>query len=400
MHRSAIKDRIVVPGFLFSGVSSGIKTSGVKDLAVIYSLRPATVSAVFTKNRIKAAPVQLGIERIPSRRGRAIVVNSGNANACTGPQGLMDAREMADITAGELNVPSSHVYVSSTGVIGKPLPMAAVRKGITKAVNSLSPYSILDSASAIMTTDAFPKAAFRKIRLGNKTVSLAGIAKGAGMICPDMATMLCFLVTDAAVTPAALSRALQHSVANSFNRTTVDNDMSTNDTVIAMANGHSGGTPVSVKSLYYRKLLTSLLEVTYELAGMIASDGEGATKMITVDVAGSRTGSEAEKVARSIASSLLVKTAVYGRDPNWGRIIAAAGSSGVNVKEEKMAIFINDCKVFSHGVGTGRERSARKELAKKEITITVHLGAGRASARMLTCDLTEEYIRINSEYTT
>jgi glutamate N-acetyltransferase/amino-acid N-acetyltransferase len=193
---------------------------------------------------------------------------------------------------------------------------------------------------------------------------------------------------------------LKYSVANSFNRTTVDNDMSTNDTVIAMANGHAGCTPVSVKSPYYRKFLMSLHEVTYELACMIAGDGEGATKLVTVNVTGSRAGHEADRVARSIASSLLVKTALYGRDPNWGRIIAAAGSSGVDVKEEKMSILINDCEVFSRGVGTGRERSARKELAKKEISITVHLGIGRASARMLTCDLTEEYVRINSEYTT
>jgi glutamate N-acetyltransferase/amino-acid N-acetyltransferase len=395
-----MRDEIAVPGFLFSGVSSGIKKGGMRDIAVIYTEKTATVSAVFTTNRIKAAPVQLGIERLSSQRGRAIVVNSGNANACTGPKGLLDAREMADITAGELGVPSSLVYVSSTGIIGKQLPMAAVRKGITQAVTSLSPYSIHDSASAIMTTDAFPKVAFRKIRLGRKTVSLAGIAKGAGMICPNMATMLCFLFTDAAVTPAALNRALRNSVANSFNRTTVDNDMSTNDTVIAMANGNVGGTSVSVKSPYYRKFLVSLHEVTYELARMIASDGEGATKMVTVNVTGSRTGLEADKVARSIASSLLVKTAVYGRDPNWGRIIAAAGSSGVNVKEDKMAIFINDCKVFSRGIGTGKERTARKELTKKEISITVHLGVGRASSRILTCDLTEEYVRINSEYST
>lgn len=400
MQRAEIRKQVLVPGFRFSGVSAGIKKKGSKDLAVIYSERPASVAGVFTTNSIKAAPVQLDIRRISSKKGQAIVVNSGNANACTGRTGLRDAAEMADITARELGIPPDLVYVSSTGIIGRPLPMAALRTGIGQAVKSLSPFAIRDSASAIMTTDAFPKIVFRKTALGKKTVTLAGIAKGAGMICPNMATMLCFILTDAAVTPAALGSALRQSVANSFNMLTVDNAMSTNDTVIVMANGLADNTRVSAKSPYYRGFLDSLCEVSHELARMIARDGEGATRVISVNVTGARSEDDANKVARSIASSLLVKTAVYGRDPNWGRIIAAAGATGVSLREDKVVISINDCKVFSRGVGTGREQAARRALGKKEISIIVHLGNGRASAKMLSCDLTENYVRINSEYST
>jgi glutamate N-acetyltransferase/amino-acid N-acetyltransferase len=394
------KKLISVPGFKFSGVSAGIKKGGKRDLAVIYSEKEASVAGVFTTNSIKASPVQLDIKRIASKKGQAIIVNSGNANACTGSNGLRDAKEMCKITAGEIGISSDLVYVSSTGIIGRPMPMPNIKRGIPRAVKKLSPYSIHDAACAIMTTDTFPKLVCRKLKLGRKTGIIAGIAKGAGMICPDMATMLCFIFSDIAINPDALDQALKKSVNKSFNRLTIDNEMSTNDTVIAMANGVSGNSLISGRSSSYSKFRDLLNEVTYELSTMIALDGEGATKMINVVVNGAMSERDAERVARSIAGSPLVKTAIYGRDPNWGRIIAAAGYSGSKVVEKKIDISINACKVFSKGLGTGKESAARKALSKKEVIITVNLGIGRGSAHVMTCDLTEEYVKINSAYST
>jgi len=400
MTPTTTKKIISVPGFKFSGISAGIKKARKRDLAVIYSEKEASVSGVFTTNSIKASPVQLDIKRIASKKGQAIIVNSGNANACTGPNGLRDAKEMCEITAGELGISSDLVYVSSTGIIGRPMPMPNIIKGIPRAVKKLSPYSIHDAACAIMTTDTFPKLVYRKLRLGRQTGIVAGIAKGAGMICPDMATMLCFIFTDIAINPDALDQALMESVNKSFNRLTIDNEMSTNDTVIAMANGVSGNSLITGRSSSYNKFRVLLNEVTYELSTMMALDGEGATKMINVVVNGAMSERDAERTARSIAGSQLVKTAIYGRDPNWGRIIAAAGYSGSKVVEKKIDISINTCKVVSKGLGTGLETAARKALSKKEVIITVNLGIGRGSASVMTCDLTEEYVKINSAYST
>ena len=307
---------------------------------------------------------------------------------------------MCEITAGEIGISSDLVYVSSTCIIGRPMPMTNIKRGIPRAVKKLSPYSIHDAACAIMTTDTFPKLVYRKLRLGRQTGIVAGIAKGAGMICPDMATMLCFIFTDIAINPDALDQALMESVNKSFNRLTIDNEMSTNDTVIAMANGVSGNSLITGRSSSYNKFRVLLNEVTYELSTMMALDGEGATKMINVVVNGAMSERDAERTARSIAGSQLVKTAIYGRDPNWGRIIAAAGYSGSKVVEKKIDISINTCKVVSKGLGTGLETAARKALSKKEVIITVNLGIGRGSASVMTCDLTEEYVKINSSYST
>ncbi len=390
--------RISVPGFKFSGISSGIKLSGEKDLALIYSETPAVTAGVFTTNKVKAAPVRMAIERISSGKGQAVIINSGNANACTGDRGFKDASDISTKTADELGIPPELVYVSSTGVIGVPLPLSKIKKALPRAVKELLRSSINKSAAAIMTTDTFAKTYSKKIKIGNKTGTIAGIAKGAGMICPDMATMLCFIVTDIAVTPKALNTALKEAVNGSFNRLTIDNDMSTNDTVIIMANGLSGNKPLTKKSAYYQKFQKTLSEITYNLAKMIALDGEGATKLIEIVVKRAVTEADASKAALSVARSMLVKTAVYGRDPNWGRIMAAIGYSGIDVDERKIDIYINKIKLVSRGTGTNREKAAKKIFADNEIVITIDLGSGSRTARALTCDLTEKYIDINAHY--
>jgi glutamate N-acetyltransferase/amino-acid N-acetyltransferase len=392
---------IVTPGFKFAGISAGIKESNKKDLALIFSEKPALIAGVFTTNKIKAAPVKLSIERLSAERlCQAIVVNSGNANACTGKQGIRDARTIIEKTARELNISSRFVHVSSTGIIGKPLPIKEILVAIPELIKSLSPYSINDAATAIMTTDTFEKVVTEKIKIGNKKGTITGIAKGAGMICPSMATMLCFIVTDISINHSALDSALRDAVKKSFNRLTVDNDMSTNDTVMIMANGLLGNTRITKRSLYYKSFKNVLNKITHDLACMIARDGEGATKLIKIIVKGAKTESDAEKVAKAISKSLLVRTALYGEDPNWGRIMAATGYSGADVKEQKIDIYLNRIKLVSKGVSTNKDKIAKNILAGKEITITVNLGIGSKTANYITCDLTEEYIKINAHYTT
>lgn len=400
MEKKSSNNKYYVPGFSFSGISSGIKKSGAKDLALIVSEQTANIAGVFTTNRIKAAPVKLDMRRIKSNRGQAIIVNSGNANACTGETGYKNADEMTKITSQELGLAKNLVYVSSTGIIGRPLQMPKIMKAIPKAVKELSPASLEYVASAIMTTDTFPKIAFRKIKIGSKMGTIASIAKGAAMICPNMATMLCFIMTDISVNPTALDSALRRAVNSSFNMLTVDNDMSTNDTVMIMANGKTGNKGISEGSPHYKKFEQSLSEVTYDLARMIAADGEGSTKLIEIIVQGAGSKTDAEKTAKSIATSMLVKTAIYGEDPNWGRIISAIGYSGTNVKEERIDIYFNNIKVVGRGKGLNKNLSAKKSLSGNEITITVNLGIGKGSAKAVTCDLTETYIKLNAHYTT
>lgn len=391
---------VIVPGFRFAAISAGIKKSGAYDLAVIFSESTATTAGVFTTNKIKAAPVKLAIKRISSQKGQAIVINSGNANACTGVKGYNDAKEMTKLAAAKLNIPSQLVYVSSTGVIGRPLPMQKIKKAVPTLIKSLSPASIDKVAEAIMTTDTFAKIFLKKVRIGMKSGTIAGIAKGSGMICPHMATMLCFICTDIAITPEALNSALREAVRNSFNRISIDNDMSTNDTAMIMANGMLQNIPISRSSSVYRKFANALRDLTYELAIMIVRDGEGATKLVEIAVKGARTETDAEKVARSVANSMLVKTATYGKDPNWGRIIAAIGYSGVEVNENKIDIYLNNVRLVHKGIGTKKEEIARNLLTNKNIAVSINLGAGTKSAKILTCDLTEKYIEINAHYTT
>lgn len=400
MKKTSEKAGILVPGFRFSGISSGIKQSGDKDLALILSDRPAVTAGVFTTNKIKAAPVKIAIERISSRKGRAIVINSGNANACTGSQGLKDAKKINLKIAEETGIPPDLIYVASTGVIGKPLPRNNIIKALPRLVNKLSPSSLDHAALAILTTDTYAKLISRTIKIGPKTGTIAAIAKGAGMICPNMATMLCFIVTDMAVTYAALDQALREAVNRSFNMLSIDNDMSTNDTVMIMANGVLGNKSISKKSAYYPKFKNKLNEITFELARMIADDGEGATKVIEVVVNGARTESDARKAAKAVSGSMLVKTAIYGRDPNWGRIIAAIGYSGANIVENKINININNVRLVAKGLGANNDRAIKKALANNTIVVTINLGMGTRTARSLSCDLTERYIAINADYRT
>lgn len=387
-------------GFLFSTVEAAIKRPGRKDLALIYSLEEAAIAGMFTTNSIKAAPVKLDMKRIKSGKGQAIIVNSGNANACTGAQGMKDAVEMTELTAFGLNLKASSVYVCSTGVIGTPMPMERIRPKIIELANNLGTATINDAAAAIMTTDTFPKIVSKRIKIDNKMVTLAGICKGAGMICPNMATMLCFIMTDAAIDKTALDPALHGAVQKSFNRITIDGDMSTNDTVLIMANGTAGNAVIKKSSPSFSIFSAALSAVCYELSKLIVLDGEGATKFVEVEVKNAKSEKEAEKGAFAIANSMLVKTALYGNDANWGRLIAALGYSGISIKEEKVDCSLNGVKIASKGRPTGKDTEANERLKSKEIKITIDLHLGKGSAKVLTCDLTEGYVKINAEYRT
>ncbi len=387
-------------GFLFSTIEAAIKKPGRKDLALICSEREAVASGMFTTNKIKAAPVKLDMKRIRTGRGQAIIVNSGNANACSGEQGMKDAAEMAALAAGALKVRDSRVYVCSTGVIGAPMPMERIGPKIPELVHNLGKSTIDEAAAAIMTTDTFPKVVSKSMRIGGKTVTISGICKGAGMICPNMATMLCFVLTDADIERKALDSALKSAVRRSFNRITIDGDMSTNDTVLALANGMAGNELIKEKSPAFAAFTAAFSAVAYGLSRMIVEDGEGATKFVEVVVKNAKTDSEAEKGAFAIANSMLVKTALYGNDANWGRLIAALGYSGITLKEEKVDILLNGIKIANKGLATGRDKEANEKLRSKEIKIVIDLGLGKGAAKVLTCDLTEGYIKINAEYRT
>lgn len=399
--QSSVKREVTVPGFQFSGLSAGIKKTSKKDLALIFSEKPAVIAGVFTTNKIKAAPVILDINRMSrSSQGQAIIINSGNANACTGQQGMKDAHAMAQITAKELGISSELIYVSSTGVIGKHLPSLKIKKAIPEAVKMLSPLSLEEAASSIMTTDTFPKIVSEKINISGKVGTIAGFAKGAGMICPSMATMLCFICTDIAIEFKALHHALREAARKSFNRLIIDNDMSTNDTALIMANGVLKNKIIRKNSTHYYKFVNTLNKITYNLSEMIAQDGEGATKLIEVVVKGAKTESDAEKVARAIAGSMLVKTAIYGKSLNWGRIMVAIGYSGTDIDEKKINISLNKVKMVKNGTGINIKTKPEKIFSGKRVTITMDLGLGRKKAKVLSCDLTEDYVKINADYMT
>lgn len=387
-------------GFLFSAAEAGIKRPGRNDLALIFSEADANMAGAFTKNRIKAAPLRLCMKRMRSGRGRAIIVNSGNANACTGARGLRDAEETSALVSEHLGIRDNLVYVCSTGVIGVPLPMKKLRAGLKSLNRDVGKAGIEDVARAMMTTDTVPKFLSRSIKAGGRTGTISAVCKGSGMIAPNMATTLCFIMTDIAVEKNALKAALKGALAGSFNSITVDGDMSTNDTVLAMANGALGNPEITVGSRYYGGFAGSLSEIMHELSRMVVKDGEGSTKVIEVEVKGAKTGSDARKCAFAIANSLLVKTAVYGNDPNVGRVMAAVGYSGAAVDDKKTDVYVGRVKVINKGVATGREREAKRELKHKEVSLRVDLNLGRAGASVLTCDLTEDYVKINAEYTT
>ncbi|MBI4823752.1 MAG: bifunctional glutamate N-acetyltransferase/amino-acid acetyltransferase ArgJ [Nitrospirae bacterium] len=387
-------------GFKLSIVEAGIKKSDRPDMALIYSEKEAVSSAMFTTNRIKGAPVKLNIHRIKSGRGRAILINSGNSNVMTGKKGIRDAIEMARLTARELRIPEELVYVCSTGVIGVLLPMEKIRQKIPFLTKSLGGFTPFDTARAIMTTDTFPKVSERIVRVGKTTGRILGIAKGAGMIAPHMATMMAFFMTDIAIERNAMRKAFREAVNCSFNRITVDGDMSTSDSAFIMANGMLGNKTIKEGSTYYRGFRKALNDLAYELSRMIVRDGEGATKLIEIEIRGAKTDKDALRAAFAIANSNLVKTAIYGEDVNWGRIMAALGRSGASLKEEKTDIYFGDVKIVGRGVFTGRAEEAKKVLEGSEIKLTVNLNSGISKANVLTCDLTEEYVKVNAEYTT
>ncbi len=387
-------------GFLFSVAEAAVKKPGRKDIALIVSEAEANVAGAFTTNAVKAAPVRLCMRNIKSGRGKAIVVNSGNANACTGTQGLKDAGEIASHISQHLGVKSSLSYVCSTGVIGTPLLMTRITPALDILIENTGSYSFIDVAKAIMTTDTFPKITSQEVKIGKKTGVIAGICKGAGMIQPNMATMLCFIITDIAVEYKTLQSLLKDSVRRSFNLITIDGDMSTNDTVLLMANGMLGNKPITANSRYTNAFRSALDMVTYELARLVVKDGEGATKLIEVSLKGAANEAQAERAAFAIANSNLVKTAIYGNDANWGRIMCALGYSGISFREDKTDIFFNGTKVVSGGISNNKDKEAAEVLKSKEIKITIDLHSGKSSASVLTCDLTEDYIRINAEYRT
>ena len=391
---------IKVPGFFGSGVSSGVKKKGKKDLALIFSEVPAKVAGVFTKNIVKAPPVLVGMERIKGGYCQAVLINSGVANAFTGKEGLKDSILTSKHAANELGIGESLVIPSSTGVIGGRLPIDKMKKALRVLVKDLSEEGFLDVAQGIMTTDAFPKYASTQIKIGNKKGTVVAIGKGAGMIAPNMATMLAYILTDINVGKRALSKALKNSVNNSFNKIIVDGDTSTNDTVLLLANGKLGNTAIRESGAEYKKFERAVTEVATEVAEMIVQDGEGATKVAKIIVKGARTEKDAEKIARTLGTSLLVKTAFFGEDPNWGRIVAAAGRAGVNFDPNKIDLFCGDQKILSNSKEVMDEKKAQKILQNTKFDITLNIKCGKASSFVIASDITFEYVKINAHYRT
>ena len=383
-------------GFRAAGVHCGLKHRK-PDLALLVSDRPAAVAGVFTTNRVQAAPVRYSRRVVEDGEARAVVVNSANANACTGEQGDRDAEEMARVTGRALGVDPGQVLVASTGIIGVPLPMDRVRTGILSAAEELVP-DAGEASRAILTTDRWTKTAAARFSADGRTWTVGGMAKGAGMIHPRMATTLGFLTTDARVPAPVLREALRGAVDGSFNRITVDGETSTNDTVLALANGSGGGTAVE-RGDALEGLKAAMSAVARTLALEVVRDGEGATRVARISVTGAPGGAEARAVAERLATSPLVKTALHGGDPNWGRLMAAAGSAGVDVNPGDVGVWVGDVRVVKGGTGVdGAEEEAAQVLAGDEVEIRVDLGAGDARHHMWTCDLSEEYVRINGSY--
>ncbi len=389
----------MIKGFWFAGVAAGIKKkNGKKDLGVILCDEPASAAALFTKNQVKAAPVLLGQKVIKKGKVRAVLANSGNANCYTGDQGILDAARCANITAAVFNAPEDTVMVSSTGVIGAPLPMDRFEAAIPKLKDSLSP-SPDDFAAAIMTTDTVPKVVNGQVEIDGKTVSMTGIAKGSGMIRPDMATMLAYVCTDAGIPADLLKSCLVRANAQSFNRITVDGDTSTNDTLLCLASGQSGAMITENNKEAFQGLLD---QVCQDLAKWIVRDGEGATKLVQIRVQGALTKEDAFKAAEAIAHSNLVKTAIYGQDPNWGRITAAAGRSGARVDQDLMDLYFGDTALVIRGKWQGieAEKKAAAIMRKAEINMVLDLNLGHESDAFWFCDFSKEYVTINADYRT
>jgi glutamate N-acetyltransferase/amino-acid N-acetyltransferase len=401
---AAKNKRFQVPGFLASAVSAEIKEGQARpDLGLIFSEVPAVTAGVFTRNLVKAAPIRIDLGRIVKQEGRAILVNSGNANACTGARGLRDARTLSSKISRTLSIPDAQLFLASTGVIGQRLPLARMMKAVPSLVQSLSPQGLPSVAKAIMTTDTFTKLISEEISIGRKRGHIVGMAKGAGMIHPDMATMLCFLLTDLAISPALLDHSLRKATDQSFNRITVDGDTSTNDLILVMANGLAGNPlldhPQSTGSRVFSRALDQVL---FKLARMCVRDGEGATKDIALRVQGARNKEEARTLALTVAHSPLVKTALFGQDANWGRILAAMGRSGVLFDPERVDIYFGRVQIVKNGISKGpkEEALAGVVLKKRSLTIRIDLHQGSAETQVYTCDLSLDYVRINADYRT
>jgi glutamate N-acetyltransferase/amino-acid N-acetyltransferase len=388
-------------GFFAGAVSAGIneRAAGKLDLAVLFSETPCVAAGVFTTSKLKSAPVQLTRQRLEGGQAGAVVVNSGCANAFTGEHGLVDAAEVASLVAEGIGIDPEDVLVASTGVIGVPLPMKKIRASVEDIIMSRDGGH--DLAKAMMTTDTIPKEAAVSVKIGDSGYTIGGAAKGSGMIHPDMATLLCFLTTDAAVERHFLEGALEEAVDLSFNMISVDGDTSPSDTALLLANGMAGGEPITAKSEQAGAFRRALEQVCVYLARLIAADGEGATRLIEVTVNGAADLSQARKAARAVVSSALVKAAIHGADPNWGRVVAAVGRSGADMDEYKIDLFIGETQVIKAGRALNAGKRAVNELLKgKEVNLRVNLNLGEGSATAWGCDLSEEYVAINSDYMT
>jgi glutamate N-acetyltransferase / amino-acid N-acetyltransferase len=395
-------DTVLISGFSFAGIPAGIKKNGRRDLGLILCDKPATAAAVFTKNQVKAAPVVLGQQKIQKGVCQAVLVNSGNANCFTGEQGLKDAQRCTQLTADTLCIPEDLVMVCSTGVIGAPLPMDRFASGVPQLKAQIDSGTLADFADAILTTDLVPKTVVMTadIRTGQglQTISMAGVAKGSGMIRPDMATMLAYVLTDAHISGPDLQEALAGACDKTFNRITVDGDTSTNDTLLCLAGGTG---PAHIQDAASLAVFRELLEtVCMDLARQIVKDGEGATKVVQITVTGAASQKDAFRAAEAIAHSNLVKTAVYGEDPNWGRITAAAGRSGARVDQDKLDLYFGAIPLVLQGrwLGQEAEQKAAAVMKAKEISITLDLHLGNHTDSFLFCDFSENYVRINADY--
>ncbi len=400
-----------VNGFKFAALKSGIRGKDRLDLGVIFCQKPTVAAGVFTTNLVQAAPVIMGRERIADGKLQAILVNSGIANACTGEAGLANAKKCASLTAAALHIDEELVLVSSTGVIGEQLDMDGFTSHIPKLAAIIEPDKLPDVAQAIMTTDTVAKLSRRKLKLGGVEVNLVGITKGAGMIMPNMATMLCFIMTDVNIKADVLNEMLAVAVEQSFNRITVDGDTSTNDTAIVMANGLAGNALLDTNAYDGGRTANSeeatlfanaLNDLCRELALKIVEDGEGVTKLVTIRVKGAENDTQAEAAARTVANSALVKTAFFGADANWGRIMGALGRSSANFNQSEVAIFFDKQQIVANGqlISAAAEDAATRILAKKTFTLEIDLGAGKSDCEIYTCDLSLDYVKINADYRT
>ena len=391
-------------GFRAAGVAAEIKYRGRNDVALIVADEPCAAAAVFTTNKVAAAPVLYDREIVKGGKVQAILANSGCANACTGELGLKDAKLSALVTAGELGINPKHVLVASTGVIGRPLPMDRLLAGMKAAAKKLgsTPAHGLAAEKAVMTTDTKPKQACATVKIGGKTVTVGGMSKGSGMIEPNMATMLGFITTDAAITPAMLKRALFLAINKSFNRLVVDGDESTNDSVFLLASGKANNPTIKQSNKDFRSFVEALEAVCISLARQMATDGEGATKFVTVTVKGAKSEKDAARAARAVAKSPLSKTSWFGRDPNWGRVLAAVGYSGADVVDMKAEVFYDRVWAFRRGkvADEAQLKKLAKVLKKDAFEVVVDLHLGKFESSIYTCDFSLDYVHINADYTT